>query len=80
MINIPGSLYCVIALSVERYFSISNSAQQDKVITEDYYNLKKEIFQGSFFGYILPVIVFSTCFNFPKFFEFSTHYIYSDDR
>eukprot|EP00092_Neocalanus_flemingeri_P050345 GFUD01058164.1.p1 GENE.GFUD01058164.1~~GFUD01058164.1.p1 ORF type:complete len:310 (-),score=31.81 GFUD01058164.1:207-1136(-) len=62
-ISLTGSLYCVIALSFERYFSISNSAQQNK---------------GSFFGYILPVLVFSICFNFPKFFEFFTNYTYSD--
>jgi len=64
-IALTGSLYCVIALSFERYFSISNSGQQNK---------------GSFFGYILPVIVFSTCFNFPKFFEFSTNFSFSDKK
>ena len=28
--------------------------------------------QGAFIGYILPVLVFSTCYNFPKFLEFTT--------
>ena len=31
-------------------------------------------FQGSFFGYVLPVLVFSAFYNIPKFFEFSTSY------
>ena len=34
------------------------------------------VLQGSFFGYVLPVIVFSTFCNFPKFFEFSTDFTY----
>jgi len=52
-----ASLYCLVALSFERYFAITNSSQVNK---------------GSFFGYILPVLTFSICFNFPKFFEYST--------
>ena len=75
-----GSLYMVVALSVERYLSISNSSQQDKVGKLSQKNQNKFwLFQGSFFGYVLPVLVFSTAFNFPKFFEFSTHYLYSND-
>ena len=30
--------------------------------------------QGALLGYILPVLVFSTFYNFPKFFEFTTIY------
>ena len=64
-ISLTSSLYCVLALSTERYFSIYNSSMQNK---------------GAFLGYVLPVIVFATCFNFPKFFEFSTQYTYLKER
>ena len=30
--------------------------------------------QGALLGYVLPVLVFSTFYNFPKFFEFTTIY------
>ena len=37
-----GSLYMVVALSVERYLSISNSSQQDKVGKLSQKNKKKQ--------------------------------------
>ena len=42
--------------------------------------ITQDLSQGSFFGYVLPVLVFSTCFNFPKFFEYSTKYIHMAGR
>ena len=35
-------------------------------------HVKQQLDQGAFIGYILPVLVFSTCYNFPKFLEFTT--------
>jgi len=64
-IALTGSLYGTIALSVERYLHITNSVHQDK---------------GAVFGYVLPVLAFSICFNFPKFFEFSTEFDFLEER
>ena len=35
-------------------------------------HVNHQLDQGAFIGYILPVLVFSTCYNFPKFLEFTT--------
>jgi len=58
-ITLTASVYCVVVLALERYLHITKPNLGNK---------------GSFFGYILPVLVFSTCYNFPKFLEFSTHF------
>ena len=42
--------------------------------------LYKYLFQGSFFGYILPVLAFSVLYNGPKFFEFTTEYRLNENR
>ena len=41
---------------------------------------KKITFQGSFFGYILPVLAFSVLYYGPKFFEFTTEYRLNEHR
>lgn len=56
-IALTASVYTVVALTIERYLHLTKPQWSNK---------------GSFFGYILPVLVFSTCYNFPKFFEFTT--------
>ena len=58
-VTLSGSVYCVIALATERYLHLTRPQDSNK---------------GSFFGYILPVLVFSLLYNAPKFFEFTTDY------
>jgi len=56
-IVLTASVYSVVALALERLLHLTRPQWSNR---------------GAFFGYILPVLVFSTCYNFPKFFEFST--------
>jgi len=58
-ISLTASLYLVIATSVERYLQLYHERCSNK---------------GSFFGYVLPVLVFSIFYNIPKFLEFTTTY------
>lgn len=58
-ITLTASLYLVVAASIERYLQLQHPRLSNK---------------GSFFGYVLPVLVFSAFYNIPKFFEFSTSY------
>jgi len=58
-VTLTGSVYCVVALALERYLHLSRPDCSNK---------------GSFFGYILPVLAFSVFYNAPKFFEFTTAY------
>jgi len=59
-IAMTGSVYTVLALAIERYLTLSGHTQGNK---------------GAFLGYLLPVIVFSTFLNSPKFLEFSTKFL-----
>ena len=81
-ITLTASLYCVIAIAVERYLHLTGSLQRNKVnisTTPMHVDLLMFHLQGSFFGYILPVLVFSTVYNVPKFFELTTEYQMSKD-
>jgi len=64
-VSMSASVYCVIALAVERYLHIARHQASNK---------------GSFFGYILPVMAFSLLYNAPKFFEFTTVYTTDKNR
>jgi len=64
-VALSASVYCVIALAVERYLHIARHQASNK---------------GSFFGYILPVMAFSLLYNAPKFFEFTTVYTKNKNR
>jgi len=59
-IMLTASVYTVVCLSVERLLHLRAPRWSDK---------------GALLGYILPVLVFSTFYNFPKFFEFTTIYL-----
>ena len=37
--------------------------------------MNKTVFQGAFWGYILPTAIFSIVYSIPKFFEFSTQLV-----
>lgn len=56
-IMLTASVYTVVCLSLERLLHLCRPHWSNK---------------GAFIGYILPVLVFSTCYNFPKFLEFTT--------
>jgi len=58
-VTLTCSVYCVVTLALERYLHLSTPTHSNR---------------GSFFGYILPVMVFSLFYNGPKFFEFTTQY------
>jgi len=64
-VALSTSVYCVVALTLERYLHIARPQASNK---------------GSFFGYILPVMVFSLLYNAPKFFEFTTEYTRNKNR
>jgi len=63
--TLSASVYCVVAITVERYLFLARPSHSNK---------------GSFFGYILPVLVFSLIYNAPKFFEFRTEYLENESR
>jgi len=63
-IAMTGSVYTVVGLSVERYLTLSSHTQANK---------------GAFLGYFLPVLIFSTFLNSPKFLEFSTKFLKTDN-
>jgi len=56
-IMLTASVYTVVCLSLERLLHLCRPNWSNK---------------GAFIGYVLPVLVFSTCYNFPKFLEFTT--------
>jgi len=56
-IMLTASVYTVVCLSLERLLHLCRPHWSNK---------------GAFIGYILPVLVFSTFYNFPKFLEFTT--------
>jgi len=58
-IMLTASVYTVVCLSIERLLHIHRPQWSNK---------------GALLGYILPVLAFSTFYNFPKFFEFTTVY------
>jgi len=58
-VALTGSLYTILATSVERFLQLIKPQHGN---------------QGSFFGYILPVAVFSLIYNAPKFMEFRTSF------
>jgi len=64
-VTLTGSVYCVVALALERYLHLTRPSCSNK---------------GSFFGYILPVLAFSVFYNAPKFFEFFTEYSLNENR
>jgi len=64
-VTLSGSVYCVVALCIERYLQLTRPQASNK---------------GSFFGYILPVLAFSVLYNGPKFFEFTTEYTVNGQR
>ena len=80
-------MYTVVCLSVERLLHLRAPRWSDKVNSLRYgclfvrwkshrdNKICRIVFkQGALLGYILPVLVFSTFYNFPKFFEFTTIY------
>jgi len=58
-IMLTASVYTVVCISIERLLHLRRPQWSDK---------------GALMGYILPVLAFSTFYNFPKFFEFTTIY------
>ena len=83
----PATVYTVVCLSVERLLHLRAPRWSDKVNSLRYgclfvrwkshrdNKICRIVFkQGALLGYILPVLVFSTFYNFPKFFEFTTIY------
>ena len=72
---LSASVYTVVCLSLERLLHLCRPHWSNKVINTislpPHYHHHHD-FQGAFIGYILPVLVFSTCYNFPKFLEFTT--------
>jgi len=58
-IMLTASVYTVVCLSIERLLHLRRPQWSNK---------------GALMGYILPVLAFSTFYNFPKFFEFTTIY------
>ena len=78
-VSMSASVYCVIALAVERYLHIARHQASNKVgADQNKLYFLTWYFQGSFFGYILPVMAFSLLYNAPKFFEFTT--VYTTDK
>ena len=81
-VTLTGSVYCVVALALERYLHMTRPHWGNKVRVR----CNKVVivffttFQGSFFGYILPVLAFSVFYNGPKFFEFTTEYSLNENR
>ncbi|XP_023332713.1 uncharacterized protein LOC111704648 [Eurytemora carolleeae] len=49
-----ASMYCVLGIAMERFLSIAKNKCTN---------------QGAFFGYILPILVFCSIYNIPRFFE-----------
>ena len=60
-ISLTGSVYCTIAISVERYL----------VVCHPFYTASKN---WSAKRYIIPILLFSVIYNLPRFFELSTTY------
>merc|ERR1719189_1144906 len=60
-ISLTGSVYCTMAISVERYLTVCHP----------FYTASKN---WSAKRYIIPILLFSVIYNLPRFFELSTTY------